>query len=302
MPQHPAAKLSALSKPRRWAAASSRRPRARRPPCTHQGQLGKGWPEPSTFTAVRGRSVLRCSGRANHRDLVTSPRLPGGKTGSSPPPGGNFSSLTWRASLGALPNQPTAGRSSVSADQRETLDVILRQSAFPVGIDISEQRRLLRELVSAQPLPAEVTVTAVALGGVPTPRSPSTESSPATSVLPRRRVRAGGRLPGRRPVRPAAPWSSRPEPTRFSSTTPSASPGRPPPPTSRSPSTSPRRTARLPGLLPGPRRSGRGAGPSRTAPVSASRRGRTRHRIAKGRTLGMTDLRTNRGRLSSISD
>ena len=60
------------------------------------------------------------------------------------------------------------GRSSVSTEQRETLDAILRQSAFPVGSDVNEQRRLLRELVSAQPLPAEVTVTAAALGGVPT--------------------------------------------------------------------------------------------------------------------------------------
>jgi acetyl esterase/lipase len=56
----------------------------------------------------------------------------------------------------------------VSTEQRETLDAILRQSAFPVGSDVTEQRRLLRELVSAQPLPAEVTVTPAALGGVPT--------------------------------------------------------------------------------------------------------------------------------------
>ena len=56
----------------------------------------------------------------------------------------------------------------MSAEQRENLEAILRQSAFPVGIDVSEQRRLLRELTSAQPLPADVTVTAAALGGVPT--------------------------------------------------------------------------------------------------------------------------------------
>jgi epsilon-lactone hydrolase len=56
----------------------------------------------------------------------------------------------------------------VSAEQRENLEAILRQSAFPAGIDLSEQRRLLKELVSAQPLPADVTVTAAALGGVPT--------------------------------------------------------------------------------------------------------------------------------------
>jgi epsilon-lactone hydrolase len=56
----------------------------------------------------------------------------------------------------------------VSTEQRATLDAILRQSAFPADSDVSEQRRLLRELLSAQPLPAEVTVTAAALGGVPT--------------------------------------------------------------------------------------------------------------------------------------
>jgi epsilon-lactone hydrolase len=56
----------------------------------------------------------------------------------------------------------------MSAEQRENLEAILRQSAFPAGIDVSEQRRLLRELTSAQPLPADVTVTAAALGAVPT--------------------------------------------------------------------------------------------------------------------------------------
>jgi epsilon-lactone hydrolase len=56
----------------------------------------------------------------------------------------------------------------VSTEQRATLDAILRQSAFPVGSDVNEQRRMLRELLSAQPLPAEVTVTGASLGGVPT--------------------------------------------------------------------------------------------------------------------------------------
>jgi len=74
------------------------------------------------------------------------PHLPGGKPGSDPP--------------------PPKGTSSVSTEQRETLDAILRQSAFPAGLGVSEQRRLLRELVSAQPLPADVTVTEAELGGV----------------------------------------------------------------------------------------------------------------------------------------
>ena len=48
----------------------------------------------------------------------------------------------------------------MSAEQRENLEAILRQSACPVGSDVSEPRRLLRELTSAQPLPADVTVIA----------------------------------------------------------------------------------------------------------------------------------------------
>src|SRR5471032_1503963 len=48
------------------------------------------------------------------------------------------------------------------------VDAILRQAAFPVGSGVNEQRRLLREAISAQPLPPDVTVTGAELGGVPT--------------------------------------------------------------------------------------------------------------------------------------
>ena len=56
----------------------------------------------------------------------------------------------------------------MSTEQRENLEAILRQSAFPFDSDVSEQRRQLHQLLSAQPLPADVTVTPAALGGVPT--------------------------------------------------------------------------------------------------------------------------------------
>ena len=56
----------------------------------------------------------------------------------------------------------------MSTEQRENLEVVLRQSAFPADADVSELRRLIAELTAAQPLPAGVTVTAAALGGVPT--------------------------------------------------------------------------------------------------------------------------------------
>jgi monoterpene epsilon-lactone hydrolase len=71
----------------------------------------------------------------------------------------------------------------VSTEQRETLDAILRQSAFPAGSDVNEQRRLLRELLSAQPLPADVTVTAAALGGVPTAEITVDDIEPRHVVL-----------------------------------------------------------------------------------------------------------------------
>jgi acetyl esterase/lipase len=56
----------------------------------------------------------------------------------------------------------------VSTEQRDNLDAILRQSAIPFDSDVGELRRLTREYASAQPLPVGVTVTAAALGGVPT--------------------------------------------------------------------------------------------------------------------------------------
>jgi epsilon-lactone hydrolase len=78
---------------------------------------------------------------------------------------------------------PTEGRSSVSTEQRENLEAILRQSAFPADSDVNEQRRQLRELLSAQPLPADVTVTAAVLGGVPTAEITVDEIEPRHVVL-----------------------------------------------------------------------------------------------------------------------
>ncbi|HEX8967203.1 MAG TPA: alpha/beta hydrolase [Chloroflexota bacterium] len=55
----------------------------------------------------------------------------------------------------------------MSTAQKENLDAILRQGTFPASADVNEQRRQLKAFLSAQPLPAEVTVTAATLGGVP---------------------------------------------------------------------------------------------------------------------------------------
>src|SRR3977135_4704397 len=78
---------------------------------------------------------------------------------------------------------PTEGRSSVSTEQRENLEAILRQSAFPAGSDVNEQRRQLRELLSAQPRPDDVTVTAAALGGVTTAEITADGVAPRHGVL-----------------------------------------------------------------------------------------------------------------------
>jgi hypothetical protein len=56
----------------------------------------------------------------------------------------------------------------VTTEQQAMVDGILRKSAFPVGSTAQEQRQLLRAALSAQPLPADLTVTAGTLGGVPT--------------------------------------------------------------------------------------------------------------------------------------
>src|SRR5690348_8497746 len=66
-----------------------------------------------------------------------------------------------RARPAAPPHRPRPkGAPPMSAEQKENLDAILRQGACPAGSDVSEQRRQLRELTSAQPLPPDVTVTA----------------------------------------------------------------------------------------------------------------------------------------------
>ena len=57
----------------------------------------------------------------------------------------------------------------MSTEQRENLDAILRQNPFPFDSDVSEQRRLLKQLASAQPLPPDVTVTAGTLGSLHRP-------------------------------------------------------------------------------------------------------------------------------------
>ena len=52
----------------------------------------------------------------------------------------------------------------MTIEQRENLDRILRESPLDLGGSVEEQRRRFDQMMSAQPLPADVTVTAGALG------------------------------------------------------------------------------------------------------------------------------------------
>jgi epsilon-lactone hydrolase len=106
-------------------------------------------------------------GSRYHRNSVTPPHLSGGQAGSGPSRQTMSADMASPSGSAAKP-APTEGRSAVSTEQKENLDTVLRQSALPADADVSEQRRLLRDLASAQPLPVGVTVTAAALGGVPT--------------------------------------------------------------------------------------------------------------------------------------
>ena len=71
----------------------------------------------------------------------------------------------------------------MSSEQQKRLDAIVRQSAFPPDSDVNEQRRLLREAVSSQPLPADVTVTRASLGSIPTAEITVDEIEPRHVVL-----------------------------------------------------------------------------------------------------------------------
>jgi monoterpene epsilon-lactone hydrolase len=71
----------------------------------------------------------------------------------------------------------------VSTAQKENLDAILRQGAFPASADVNEQRRQLKALLSAQPLPGNVTVASATLGGVPTADITVAGVEPRNTVL-----------------------------------------------------------------------------------------------------------------------
>ena len=55
----------------------------------------------------------------------------------------------------------------MSLEQRRALDEMLRDSPFDAGGDLAEQRQIFVDMVSAQPLPDDVTTGETVLGGIP---------------------------------------------------------------------------------------------------------------------------------------
>src|SRR6202051_3892362 len=56
---------------------------------------------------------------------------------------------------------------AMTAQQRDMVDQILRNAPFDLGGDVTVQRPLLEQMLTSQPLPADVRVTPADLGGIP---------------------------------------------------------------------------------------------------------------------------------------
>jgi acetyl esterase/lipase len=56
---------------------------------------------------------------------------------------------------------------AMTAQQRDMIDQILRDAPFDLGGDAAAQRPILEQMLTAQPLPADVRITPADLGGIP---------------------------------------------------------------------------------------------------------------------------------------
>src|SRR6476659_8200034 len=56
---------------------------------------------------------------------------------------------------------------AMTAQQRDMVDQILRNAPFDLGGDVAAQRPILEQMLTAQPLPADVRITPPHLGGIP---------------------------------------------------------------------------------------------------------------------------------------
>ena len=55
----------------------------------------------------------------------------------------------------------------MSQQQRDALDQLLRDGPLDLGGDVVEQRVIFEEMMAANPIPADVTTSSGALGGIP---------------------------------------------------------------------------------------------------------------------------------------
>src|SRR5215813_1227457 len=56
---------------------------------------------------------------------------------------------------------------AMTAQQRDMIDQILRNAPFDLGGDVAAQRPLLEQMLTSQPLPADVRIAPADLGGIP---------------------------------------------------------------------------------------------------------------------------------------
>jgi acetyl esterase/lipase len=71
----------------------------------------------------------------------------------------------------------------MTIQQRDAIDQILRNAPFDLGGDIATQRPLLDQMLTSQPLPADVRTTPGALGGIPVIFSEIADVEPRGTIL-----------------------------------------------------------------------------------------------------------------------
>ena len=77
----------------------------------------------------------------------------------------------------------------MTAQQRDLIDQLLRDSPFDLGGDVATQRPLLDQMLTSQPVPPDVRVTPGDLGGVPVLRIGIAGAEPRGTVF---HVHGGG--------------------------------------------------------------------------------------------------------------
>jgi acetyl esterase/lipase len=71
----------------------------------------------------------------------------------------------------------------MTTQQRDAIDQILRNAPFDLGGDVATQRPLLDQMLTSQPLPADVRTTPGALGGIPVIFSEIADVEPRGTIL-----------------------------------------------------------------------------------------------------------------------